>query len=105
MRKAVVSTSLACEGLDVIPGKHLIVADQPKAFAAQVLDLLQDSRQRAALANAGFSLAQSYSWKLCGDALLDALRKIIEEPLSQDGSSTSDEKPPRFAPAAMPHSP
>jgi Glycosyl transferases group 1 len=36
MRKAVVSNSLGCEGLDVIPGKHLIVADQPEAFARQV---------------------------------------------------------------------
>jgi glycosyltransferase involved in cell wall biosynthesis len=78
MRKAVVSTSLACEGLDVIPGKHLIVADQPEAFARQVLNLLQDYQRRAALANAGCDLAQSYSWEVCEDTLLSALRNIIE---------------------------
>ena len=78
MKKAVVSTSLACEGLDVIPGKHLIVADQPEAFAQQVLNLLQDSQARAALAKAGHDLAQAYSWELCGDALLSALRNIVE---------------------------
>jgi sugar transferase (PEP-CTERM/EpsH1 system associated) len=77
MRKALVSTSLACEGLDVIPGKHLIVADQPEAFAQQVLNLLQDSQARAALARAGCELAQTYSWELCGDTLLSALRNII----------------------------
>jgi polysaccharide biosynthesis protein PslH len=76
MRKAVVSTSLACEGLDVLPGKHLIVADQPEAFARQVLNLLQDSQARAALAKAGCDLAQAYSWELCGEALLSALRNI-----------------------------
>jgi sugar transferase (PEP-CTERM/EpsH1 system associated) len=80
MRKAVVSTSLACEGLDVIPGKHLIVADQPEAFARQVLNLLQDPQARAALAKAGCDLAQAYSWELCGDALLSALRNISSPP-------------------------
>ena len=78
MRKAVVSTSLGCEGLDVIPGKHLIVADQPEAFARQVLNLLKDSQARAALAKAGHDFAQAYDWELCGDALLSALRNIIE---------------------------
>jgi glycosyltransferase involved in cell wall biosynthesis len=78
MRKAVVSTSLACEGLDVIPGEHLIVADQPETFAGQVLNLLQDSQARAALATAGYDLSQAYSWELCGDALLSALRNIIK---------------------------
>src|SRR5262249_44214579 len=72
MRKAVVSTSLGCEGLDVIPGKHLIVADQPEAFGRQVLNLLQDSQTRAALAKAGCDFAQAYSWERCGDALLSA---------------------------------
>jgi len=78
MRKAVVSTSLACEGLNVIPGKHLIVADQPDVFAQQVVNLLQNSQARAALGKAGRELAQAYSWELCGDALLSALQNLIE---------------------------
>ena len=49
MKKAVVSTSLGCEGLDVVPGKHLIMVDQPEAFAQRVVDLLQDQDKRAAL--------------------------------------------------------
>jgi len=78
MKKAVVSTRLGCEGLDVIPGKHLIVADWPDMFARQVLILLQDSQARGALAKAGHDLAQAYSWELCGDALLSALRHLVE---------------------------
>ena len=58
MSKAVVSTSLGCEGLDVIPGKHLIVADQPEAFAQCVVDLLQDKDKRAALGSAGRGLSK-----------------------------------------------
>lgn len=76
MRKAVVSTSLACEGLEVIVDKHLLVGDQPEVFAWKVLNLLQDSQARAALAKAGCDFAQAYSWELCGNALLSALRKI-----------------------------
>jgi len=78
MRKAVVSTSLACEGLNVIPGKHLIVADQPDVFAQQVVNLLKNPQARAALGKAGRELAQAYSWELCGDALLSALQNLIE---------------------------
>jgi glycosyltransferase involved in cell wall biosynthesis len=76
MNKAVVSTSLGCEGLAVTAGKHLIVADQPKAFARHVLNLLQDPERRVALAKAGRDVAQGYSWEACSDALLGALREI-----------------------------
>ena len=79
MRKAVVSTSLGCEGLDVIPGKHLIVADQPEAFAQCVVDLLQDQDKRAALGSAGKEFARAYSWQRIGDALVDAVETIITE--------------------------
>ena len=58
--------------------KHLIVADQPEAFARQILNLQQDSQAIAALAETGRDLAQAYSWELCGDALLSTLPNIIE---------------------------
>ncbi|HMQ35209.1 MAG TPA: glycosyltransferase family 4 protein [Chloroflexaceae bacterium] len=38
----VVATSLACAGLDVVPGEHLLVADTPSAFADAVALLLRD---------------------------------------------------------------
>ncbi len=53
MQKAVVSTSLGCEGLAVEAGKHLSVADQPELFAQAMIDLLQDAEKRASLGNAG----------------------------------------------------
>src|SRR2546421_2198591 len=46
MRKALVSTSVGCEGLAVVPGKHLLVADQPEAFAQAVVALMHDSERR-----------------------------------------------------------
>jgi len=77
MGKAVVSTSLGCEGLAVTSGKHLLVADQPAAFAQSIVDLLQNVEQRTALGNAGRKLAETeYSWKQCGDDIIRALEKI-----------------------------
>jgi sugar transferase (PEP-CTERM/EpsH1 system associated) len=78
MGKAVVSTSQGCEGLTVVSGKHLVVADQPEVFAQSVVDLLQNAQQRMALGIAGRELAETeYSWKRCGDDLIQALEKIV----------------------------
>ena len=77
MRKAVVSTSRGCEGLSMIPGKHLIVADQAQAFAQAVVDLMQDRERRKALGNAGRALVEAeYSWERCGAQAVRALEKI-----------------------------
>ena len=40
--RPVVSTTLGCEGLEVIDGEHLFIADRPVEFAGRVLDLLRD---------------------------------------------------------------
>jgi|SRR5579883_279767 sugar transferase (PEP-CTERM/EpsH1 system associated) len=77
MRKAVVSTSIGCEGLAVEPGKHLLVADQPEAFADAIIDLLGNRERRQALGSAGRSLVEScYSWQQSGDRLLAILDKL-----------------------------
>jgi len=77
MQKAVVSTSLGCEGLSVVPGKHLIVADEPEAFAQAVIELMKHPAKRRALGMAGRSLVEAeYSWERCGNQLLHALEKI-----------------------------
>jgi glycosyltransferase involved in cell wall biosynthesis len=77
MRKAVVSTSLGCEGLSAVPGKHLIVADQPEVFAQAVIELLKNPEKRRALGTAGRALVESaYSWERCGDRLLHILEQM-----------------------------
>ncbi len=40
MGKAVVGTTIGCEGLEVVPGEHVLVADGPQEFVRQVLRLL-----------------------------------------------------------------
>ncbi len=77
MQKAVVSTSLGCEGLSVVAGEHLIVADRAESFAQAVVDLMRNTEKRAALGAAGRALVESeYSWERSGTQLLRILEKI-----------------------------
>jgi len=63
MGKAVVSTSVGAEGLSLTPGRDVVIADQPEAFAATVMALLRDPARRGALGRAGRDLVQRrYSW-------------------------------------------
>jgi polysaccharide biosynthesis protein PslH len=64
MRKPMVSTSLGCEGIDVVHGEHLLIADDPAAFAADVLRMLDDPARSASLAAAGHGLVhRRYRWE------------------------------------------
>ncbi|MEO7002754.1 MAG: glycosyltransferase [Ktedonobacterales bacterium] len=74
MRLPLVATSQGCEGIDCVPDRHLLVADDPAAFAEAVVGLLRDPARRAALGAAGRALVEDrYSWERCGDTLLAAL--------------------------------
>lgn len=54
--KAVVSTTIGCEGLPVEPGKHLLVADEPAELAGAVGALLDSPASRATLTGAALAL-------------------------------------------------
>lgn len=71
---ALVSTTIGCEGLAVVPDKHLLVADTPDAFVHAVVTLLRNPQQRNALASAGRALVETeYSWEWCGEQLVRIL--------------------------------
>ena len=58
MEKAVVSTSVGCEGIDVTHGKHLLIADEPEAFAAGILKVLSDRDLAMNLGREGRALVE-----------------------------------------------
>jgi glycosyltransferase involved in cell wall biosynthesis len=63
MGKAVLSTTVGAEGLDVVDGRHLVLADGPEAFANAIAGLLGDSTRRRRLAAEGRRLVEDrYSW-------------------------------------------
>lgn len=64
MGKAIVATSLGCEGFEVKDGRELRVADTPEAFAAVVLELLDDEEQRARLGGMARRFVEAhYGWQ------------------------------------------
>jgi glycosyltransferase involved in cell wall biosynthesis len=65
----VVATSKGAEGLDIIDGEHILLADSPEKYAECVIKLLDDEAMRSQLANKAASLVQKkYNW---GRALSD----------------------------------
>jgi polysaccharide biosynthesis protein PslH len=73
MGKALVSTSVGCEGLAVCPGEHLVVADAVDEFAERVVQLMRDPGRRRELGAAARRLVtERYAWSIVADQLLAA---------------------------------
>lgn len=63
MSKAIVSTSVGCEGLAVTDGQNILVADGPEAFAEAVLQVLREPTLARSLGQQGRALVeQRYDW-------------------------------------------
>ncbi|MDB5058218.1 MAG: glycosyl transferase group 1 [Chloroflexi bacterium] len=78
MGRAVVSTTVGCEGLEVEDGKHLLVADEPSAFADQVVALLRNPTRRADIGLEARRLIEDrYDWSAIGMDLDHALRSAL----------------------------
>lgn len=70
MKKALVSTTLGAEGLDVENGCDLMIADSPIPIAENILHLLQNDNMRKNLGESGRNLVESqYDWKIIGSKL------------------------------------
>jgi sugar transferase (PEP-CTERM/EpsH1 system associated) len=81
MGKAVISTSVGSEGLGVLAGEHLLVADAPQAFAAEVARVLDDSSLAGRLGTAGRRLVeQRYRWATVARSLEDFHVNVANRP-------------------------
>lgn len=68
--KAVVSTTIGCEGLDAQHEENILIADDAASIAAAVVRLFGDEGLRQRLACAARSLAErQYSWRKIGEDL------------------------------------
>jgi glycosyltransferase involved in cell wall biosynthesis len=75
MGKAIVSTSLGCEGFDVTAGQEMCVADTPHEFASTVLQLLSSPARRAALGRTARRFVEAhYAW----ESIVPRLEKLYE---------------------------
>jgi polysaccharide biosynthesis protein PslH len=77
MGKAVVSTAVGAEGLPITPGEHLLLADEPRAFARGVVRLLRDLDRRRAVEEAARRLVVAkYDWSVVAGDLEEALMRF-----------------------------
>ena len=77
--RPVVSTTIGCEGLDVEPGRHLLVADGAAEMGDAIVELLADPQRRRALGEAGRQLAEErYDWARSAEGLESAWANAAE---------------------------
>lgn len=75
----VVSTTKGAEGLNVIDGEHLLIADEPQAFAAAVVRLLADDELRRRLSdNARRRVEECYDWKSIGQQFVSLVENTVQ---------------------------
>jgi len=78
MGKAVVSTTIGCEGIDAVDGENILIRDTPDAIAAAVLQVLSDGTLRAHLErNARRTATETYSWSVVGQRIRSAYDALL----------------------------
>ena len=78
MGRAVVSTSVGCEGLHAVNGDNILVCDTPSAFAEAVTEVLTNAELRMRLGERGRqTVEQHYSWDRVGARLRELYWQLI----------------------------
>jgi len=86
MGRAVVSTTLGAEGIQLTPERHLRLADEPVEFAARVVELLQSPGRRHEMGKQGRELVcAKFDWKM----LTAGAIRIFEERLARPTCQTA----------------
>ena len=79
MGKAIVSTSVGAEGLDLEDSEEIFIADEPKAFADAVTRLLTDASLRRRIGENGrIRVEQDYDWRSIGEKLYALYESLIK---------------------------
>lgn len=79
--KAVVSTAVGCEGLETEDGGNILIRDEPQAFAAAALKILDDEAVRTQLGrNARRTAEDVYDWDVIGRGLMAAYEAAMAGP-------------------------
>jgi glycosyltransferase involved in cell wall biosynthesis len=80
MGKAVVSTSVGCEGLTARDGSNILIRDDAEGFADAVVQVLSDTRLRTSLEQAARKTAQeTYEWDVLAEKLCREYRGIVAD--------------------------
>lgn len=74
---AVVATTIGAEGFALDNGREAILADTPEAFAAAVLELLDDPARRAAMGAHAQAFAAQYDWQRVAPLLNEMYDRLL----------------------------
>lgn len=86
MEKAVISTSLGAEGIDVTDGKNILLRDTPQDFADAVVATMKNEAERQRLEAAGRALVEEkYDWR--------AVTATLCQEFERDSDSGGEEIP------------
>lgn len=78
MGKAVVSTSVGCEGLNAVDGDNILIRDRPADFATAVAQVLRDSELRQRLSRGGRETSERvYAWPVIGRKLTSLYNEML----------------------------
>lgn len=93
MKKAIVTTSIGCEGIDVKNGESVLIGDQPDTFAELVIKLLKNREYSNQLTRNGYELVhQKYGWDTIGRQLEGAYKVLAgSEPDNQQSRENSNQ--------------
>jgi glycosyltransferase involved in cell wall biosynthesis len=76
MGKAVVSTSIGAEGLDVDPGRNILLADDAPTFAEGVAMFLHDEELCRRYGAAAIELAEQHGWPVIANRFAEVLERV-----------------------------
>lgn len=84
--KAIVTTSIGCEGIEITSGREALIADTPEDFRQATLDLFRDPQKREELGRRGRAFVEEhYSWPKIGDRVAE----LITQRVRSSASSTA----------------
>jgi glycosyltransferase involved in cell wall biosynthesis len=87
MGKAIVSTSIGAEGLEVQSGRDCMLADDAAAFTQAILLLLRDAKLRRKYEQAAVQLASHHDWSRIVLQFAAVLQRVMQDETSQLGSA------------------
>ena len=77
--KAIVSTSVGCEGIEVTDGKNILIEDTIDGFANKTIELLKDESRRRRLGSEARVLAEErYAWGKIGKEMQRTYEEVVK---------------------------
>lgn len=82
--KAVVSTSMGCEGFSLTDRQDLLIEDEPQVFAQAVIRLLDQPEERSRLGQSARIRAADYDWRVVIPNFNEVYRDLLKLKIQND---------------------